>query len=98
MYFRRYREAISFVPMYTAPDLRAVYLGKPVLFDPSAPIAQERTRISKAMMDAITDIARSLPEHTVVPYPNIPKKSYPSNKDVNKSFDSNGLYVSPART
>ena len=98
MYYRKYHEAISFVPMYTAPDLRAVYFGNPVRFDPSAPIAQERTRISMAMMDAITEIARSLPEHTVVPYPNIPEKDYPSNKDVSMMFDSNGLYESPALT
>ncbi len=93
MYYRRYREVISFVPMYTAPDLKAVFIGEPVRFDPSAPIEQERTRISKAMMDAITEIARSLPEHTVIPYPNIPRKDYPSNKDVTSMFDSNGLFA-----
>ena len=27
----------------------------------------------------ITEIAEALPEHTVVPYRNIPKKYYPSN-------------------
>jgi len=30
-------------------------------------------------MREITEIAVSLPEHTVVPYRNIPKKLYPSN-------------------
>ena len=30
-------------------------------------------------MDSITDIACHLPEHTVVPYRNIPKKFYPKN-------------------
>jgi hypothetical protein len=30
-------------------------------------------------MDAITEIAVRQPEHTVVPYPNIPKKQYPKN-------------------
>ena len=30
-------------------------------------------------MNEITDIACNLPEHTVVPYRNIPKKYYPSN-------------------
>lgn len=91
MYHKKYKEEISFVPMYTAPDLKAVYLGKPVRFDSSAAIADERTRICRAMMDGITEIARSLPEHTVVPYPNIPKKEYPSNKSLSKEFDSNGL-------
>ena len=92
MYYRKYKEAVSFVPMYTAPKLKRVYLGKPVLFDPSARIEDERVRISRAMMDEVSDIARSLPEHTVVPYPNIPRRDYPSNKDVTKSFDSNGIY------
>ena len=30
-------------------------------------------------MDAITEIAVAQPEHTVVPYPNIPKSQYPKN-------------------
>ena len=30
-------------------------------------------------MEEITAIALSLPEHTVVPYANIPKKQYPKN-------------------
>ena len=96
MYYKRYKEEISFVPMYTAPKLKTVYLGKPVKFDSSAPIEEERIRICNSMMDGITDIARSLPEHNVVPYPNIPKKEYPSNKAVTKEFSSNGLSESLA--
>ena len=56
-----------------------MYYGKPVVFDPEAPIAQERRRICGALMDGITAMAVALPEHTVVPYPNIPKKQYPKN-------------------
>lgn len=96
MYYKRYKEEISFVPMYTAPDLKTVYLGKPVRFDSSAPIDDERGRICRAIMDGITDMARSLPEHTVVPYPNIPKRDYPSNKAITKEFSSNGLSESLA--
>ena len=40
---------------------------------------QERSRICNYLMDEITSIACSLPRHTVVPYPNIPKKDYPCN-------------------
>ena len=40
----------------------------------------ERSRIRDYLMQEITDIACALPEHTVVPYRNIPKKYYPSNK------------------
>ena len=58
-----------------------MYLGKPVRFDASAPLERERRRICEAMMDGVTELARNLPEHTVVPYPNLPKRNYPTNKN-----------------
>ena len=58
---------------------KKMYLGKPIRFDSAAPIKEERKRICTYLMDEITAIACSLPEHTVVPYNNIPKKLYPSN-------------------
>ncbi len=79
-HYKKYGEALSFVPLYIAPNLKAMYFGKPVRFNPDAPIAEERRRICQYLMDEITDIACNLPEHTVVPYRNIPKKLYPSNK------------------
>lgn len=94
MYYRKYKERISFVPMYTAPALKSIYLGKPVSFDPDAPVTEERTRICEAVMEEITEMARALPEHTVVPYPNIPKKLYPSNKETGRAFDSGGVFDS----
>ena len=81
MYYRRTGREVCFVPMYTAPRLKRLYFGKPVRYDHSAPAAQERERISKAMMEGITEIASSLPEHTVVPYPNMPSSEYPTNKE-----------------
>ena len=66
-------------PCTLAPRLKSPSFGEPVRFDPAAPIAGERARICDALMDRITDIAVSLPEHTVVPYPNIPKRDYPKN-------------------
>jgi hypothetical protein len=81
MYYRRTGREVCFVPMYTAPRLKRLYFGKPVKYDHSAPADQERKRISKAMMDGITEIARSLPEHTVVPYPNMPSGQYPINRE-----------------
>lgn len=80
MYYRRTGEALSFVPMYTAPALRSMHIGAPVTFDPASPIREERQRISEYLMDEITRIAMDLPEHTVVPYPNIPRSQYPSNR------------------
>ncbi|MBO5569940.1 MAG: hypothetical protein J6A79_13555, partial [Clostridia bacterium] len=78
-YYKKTGQTLSFVPLYLAPKLKTMFYGKPIAFDPTAPIADERRRICEALMDAITDIAVSLPEHIVVPYPNIPKKQYPKN-------------------
>ncbi len=67
------------MPLYVAPYLSRLYFGTPVRFNPEADIRSERARICNALMDDITRMAVSLPEHTVVPYPNIPKKDYPKN-------------------
>ena len=79
LYYKRTGKAVPFVPVYIAPALKKLYIGKPVLFDPEVPIEQERERICKCLMDAITDMAVKLPRHRVVPYPNISKKQYPQN-------------------
>jgi len=79
MYHKRTGKELDFVPMYIAPKLKKMYLGKPLRFSAEAPIKDERRRICEYLMDEITHIACSLPEHTVVPYRNIPKKFYPSN-------------------
>ena len=51
----------------------------PVRYNPDAPDDEERKRICTVMQEAITALATGLPEHTVVPYVNIPKKDYPRN-------------------
>ena len=43
-------------------------------------MSAERKRICGYLMDEITRTAQALPEHTVVPYRNVPRKFYPSNK------------------
>ena len=77
LYYRRTGKALSFVPMYVAPALRETWLGAPIRFDPAAPLDAERARIKACLMDSITALAESLPEHTVVPYRNIRKRDYP---------------------
>lgn len=79
LYYKKAGIALSFVPLYIAPALKKMYIGKPIRFCADAPIQEERKRICDYLMAEITDIAQSLPEHTVVPYRNIPKKFYPSN-------------------
>ena len=56
-----------------------MHYGRPIRFVPDVPMGEERHRICQYLMHEITDIACSLPEHTVIPYRNIPKKYYPSN-------------------
>lgn len=81
LYYKRTGKAVSFVPMYIAPKLKKIYLGKPTVFNPDVPIEEERQRICTYLMDAVTELAVNLPRHRVVPYPNMPKKNYPYNKE-----------------
>lgn len=80
LYYKRTGKCLNFVPLYIAPKLKKMYIGKAVPFCPENDIAQERQRITNYLMDEITAIAQSLPCHTVIPYPNIPKRDYPTNK------------------
>lgn len=79
LYHKRTGKCLRFVPMYLAPRLKTMYLGEPVTFDPQAPMEAERSRICRYLADQITGIATELPEHTVIPYRNIPKKQYGTN-------------------
>ena len=84
LYHRRSGRALCFVPLYIAPRLGKLVFGSPARFDPDAPIAAERERIKTALMEEITARAAALPRHTVVPYPNIPKREYPENISIEK--------------
>ena len=79
LHYKRNGQALKFVPMYIAPKLKKVYIGKPIQFVPETPMAEERKRISQYLMDQITEMAVKLPRHVVVPYTNMPRKQYPSN-------------------
>ena len=79
LYYKRTGKELSFVPLYIAPKLKKMYLGKPIKFCAETPIAEERRRICDYLMNEITNIAVGLPEHTVIPYRNIPKRYYPTN-------------------
>lgn len=81
LYYRQTGKAVAFVPVYTAPKLHSQFFGRPVYYDPAAPVDTERERIVRCMQDAITDLAVAQPEHIVIPYPNIPKKEYTKNTD-----------------
>lgn len=79
LYYKRTGQELSFVPMYLAPSLRKMYLGKPIRFAADGDMDQQRQKIRDYLMDEITELACSLPLHTVTPYRNVPKKDYPTN-------------------
>ena len=79
LYYKRTEKELSFVPLYVAPAFKTMYLGNPIKFSSDAPLDEERRRICDYLMNEITDMACGLPEHTVVPYRNIPKRMYPKN-------------------
>ncbi len=79
LYHKKTGKCLQFVPMYLAPNLRQLHLGKPLVYDPEEPMDTQRPRLCAQLQDAITSLALALPEHTVVPYRNIPKKLYPKN-------------------
>lgn len=84
LYHKKTGIELTFVPLYIAPRLRKMYVGKGIVFDSQKPIEEERKRIAACMSEEIAQMARALPEHTVVPYRNIPKKYYLTNKEIDK--------------
>ena len=65
MYYKKTGIELPFVPVYFAPLLKKIYIGKPLYYNSAADKSEERRRICSELMDSITDIATSLPEHTV---------------------------------
>lgn len=84
MYYKKTGKELSFVPMYMAPKLKKVYIGEPIRYCGENNAVEERKRICDYLMDAITNTARALPRHIVIPYRNIPKKDYPYNTEEEK--------------
>ena len=79
-YCKKTGRAVSFVPVYTAPRLRRIVIGRPVPFRPEEEIGAERERICAELREEITAMAEALPEHTVVPYRNIRRRDYPKSR------------------
>lgn len=90
LYYKRTKKELAFVPLYIAPALKKMYLGKPIRFCADNPMEEERKRICDYLMREITNIAVSLPEHTVVPYNNIPKRDYPSSIPKEGTYEKAG--------
>ena len=84
LYHKQTGISLTFVPLYIAPKLKKMYIGKGIAYNSENTIEEERKRIAAYLSDEITDMARALPLHTVVPYRNLPKKYYLTNKDVTR--------------
>lgn len=79
LYYKRTGQEVCFVPMYLAPKLKKLYLGQPIRFCAANPPEEERRRIVEYLMEEITRIAVSLPEHPVVTYRKPSGARYGSN-------------------
>jgi len=82
LYYKKTGKELAFVPMYIAPNLKTMYIEKPIRFRGDVPIEEQRQQICTYLKETITQKALSLPVHTVVPYANLPKKQYPKNREV----------------
>ena len=82
LYYKKTGKAVAFVPLYIAPSLKKMCFGKPIYYNPDIKAERQREDICNYLLKEITDIAVSLPEHTVIPYPNLSKKQYPTNKEI----------------
>lgn len=81
MYYKQTKKEISFVPVYIAPTIHSVYIGKPIKYNADNNIKDERRRICDYLKNKITELAVSAPKHKIVPYNNISKKEYKYNKE-----------------
>ena len=92
LYYKKTGKEPCFVPLYLAPNLNRMYIGKPIRFSAQADMEQERRRICNYLMAEITDMACALPEHVVIPYNNVTKKHHTTNlpKEVTPSAKTHG--------
>ncbi len=81
IYYNKTGKEITFIPLYVAPDLKKICFGEGTHYSKDLSKEDGRKFIKSSMMQKITDIALSLPPHTVVPYPNVSRKHYPKSKE-----------------
>ncbi len=90
-YHRHTGQILRFVPMYVAPKISTIIFGEPVSFDPEAALESERERICRFLQDSITDLALSKPLHTVVPFENSGKRTYPKSQPLEVYDETHAL-------
>lgn len=80
LYYRRYNKELLFVPMYNAVNLKKMIYGKPIKYNPNIDLEEQKHIICNHLKQEITSIAKELPLHKVVPYDNLPRRKYKTNK------------------
>lgn len=74
LYYKKYGKEVNFVPVYSAPTLKKMVVGKPIKFDSTKPFDEERERIISYIENEIYTMAKDLPQHVVIPFENTDKK------------------------
>lgn len=80
MYYNKTKIELQFVPMYIAVELKKVVFGKPIKYDHTITIEEQREIICNYIKNQITKLAKELPAHRVVPFLMTDKKNYPMSK------------------
>lgn len=68
LYYRRTGRRLSFYPVYAEKKNAVISVGKPIVYDPSLPMDEQRALISDRLCDSIDRLARRLPPHKPAPF------------------------------
>lgn len=59
---------VVFVPTYLAPSIKTLIVGKPIEYDYSKDVKEQRIELVEKLQDEITSLAKKLPKHKVENY------------------------------
>lgn len=68
VYYKETGRKVKFYPVYCAQKLRTFVVGDPIEYDPSVPMAKQKTEICHYLENKICELGDSLPEHELVNY------------------------------
>jgi hypothetical protein len=66
-FYKMTGKRIKFYPLYIAETIRETHFGKPIQYNPDLPIKEQADVIARYLEEQITNLARSLPQHKMVP-------------------------------
>ena len=61
IYYDQTGKCLAFYPMYVAPGIREMHVGKPIRYQPEVPMKVQKEQIAVYLRDELDAIARSLP-------------------------------------